>query len=193
MRKLSVLVLVAAMCCVLSTLGCDKIVESLSQSKKPVTITSADGTVQVTVPGNWKKMTNLHEDGMLQAAAVREENYIVVIPDNKADLDDEMTLEGHSDITRSAILENIKDGQQTAGPIMLTINGRLCNTNCATWSAASKSFISILRLTAMTNSTKSWPGPCRQITRKTSPFWNRSSIALRKPKRNNVKPLITQI
>jgi len=124
MRKLSVLVLVAAMCCVLSTLGCDKIVESLSQSKKPVTITSADGTVQVTVPGNWKKMTNLHEDGMLQAAAVREENYIVVIPDNKADLDDEMTVEGHSDLTRSTILENIKDGQQTAGPINLTINGR---------------------------------------------------------------------
>ena len=124
MRKISALALMAIVCFVLSTAGCDKIVEGLSQSKNPVTITSDDGKVQATTPGNWKKRTDLHEDGMLQAANAIEENYIVVIPDNKADLDDEMTVESHSDLTRSTILESIKDGQQTAGPIMLTINGR---------------------------------------------------------------------
>lgn len=110
--------------CVLSTIGCDKIAESLSQSKNPVTITSADGKAQVTTPGNWKKRTDLHEDGMLQTADIIGENYFVVISDNKADLEDGMTVEEHSDLTRSTIMANVKDCQQTAGPIMLTINGR---------------------------------------------------------------------
>lgn len=124
MRKMSVLMLIAIVCFALSTAGCDKIAESLAQSKKPVTITSADGKVQATIPGNWEKKSGLHEDGLLQAANLREENYVVVIPDNKADLEDGMTVEEHSDLTRSTIMANVKNCQQTAGPIMLTINGR---------------------------------------------------------------------
>jgi len=124
MRKTSVVVLLTAVCCVLLTAGCDKIVEGLFSAKEPVTITSDDGKVQATIPGNWEKKSGLHEDGLLQAANLREENYLVVIPDNKADLEDGMTVEDHSELTRSAILGNLKDGRQTAGPVMLTINGR---------------------------------------------------------------------
>jgi hypothetical protein len=124
MRKLSVVVLAAAMCCVLSIFGCDKIVKVLFSAKEPVTITSDDGKVQATIPGNWEKKSGLHEDGLLQAANLREENYLVVIQDNKADLEDGMTVEEHSDLTRSTIMANVKNCQQTAGPIMLTINGR---------------------------------------------------------------------
>lgn len=124
MRKMSLLSLIAAVCLVLSTVGCDKILEGLAQSKKPATITSDDGKVQATIPGNWEKKSGLHADALLQAANLREENYVVVIPDNKADLEDGMTIEEHSELTRSTIMANVKDCQQTAGPIILTINGR---------------------------------------------------------------------
>lgn len=116
--------LIVVMCCILSTAGCDKIAEGLFSAKEPVTITSTDGKTQVITPGNWEKRTDLHDDAILQAANTREENYIVVISDNKADLEDGMTVEGHSDITRSTFLENVKGCTQTAGPINLTINGR---------------------------------------------------------------------
>ncbi|MEW6026573.1 MAG: hypothetical protein AB1599_04695 [Planctomycetota bacterium] len=124
--NLLVLLLVALVWSALSTVGCDKIKEAFlsAAAKEPVTITSDDGSAQITAPGNWKKRTDLHDDAMLQAADIVGENYIVVLPDSKADLEDGMNINGHSDITRSSIMENIKDCKQTAGPVMLTINGR---------------------------------------------------------------------
>ncbi|HKY63611.1 MAG TPA: hypothetical protein VJR29_09345 [bacterium] len=90
----------------LLTLGCGP------REKGPATrkIVSADGHFEITVPGGWKEEKSLNDSADLQASHRPSEMYIVVLSEPKADLD-EMTLEGHSKLTRQALIDGVKKPQ----------------------------------------------------------------------------------
>ena len=86
-------------------------------------ISSKNGQIQVEVPSSWKTQRDLHDNPDLQVANVWEDNYLIVLSDNKADFDD-LTLEEHSDETRQILLESVDNIQISRGPILLEINGQ---------------------------------------------------------------------
>lgn len=73
-------------------------------------LVSADGRFEITVPGGWKEEKSLNDSADLQASHRPSEMYIVVLSEPKTDLD-EMTLEGHSKLTRQALIDGVKKPQ----------------------------------------------------------------------------------
>lgn len=73
-------------------------------------LVSADGRFEITVPGGWKEEKNLNDSADLQASHRPSEMYVVVLSEPKTDLD-EMTLEGHSKLTRQALIDGVKKPQ----------------------------------------------------------------------------------
>jgi hypothetical protein len=71
---------------------------------------SADGRFEITVPGAWKEEKSLNDSADLQASYRPSEMYFVVLSEPKTDLD-EMTLEGHSKLTRQALIDGVKKPQ----------------------------------------------------------------------------------
>lgn len=85
-------------------------------------ILSANGKLRITVPSAWQEKKGLNDSADLQAAYTPSEMYVIVLSEPKEDLQ-EMTLEGHSKITREALLEGVKDPVVT-GPFALQVDGR---------------------------------------------------------------------
>lgn len=94
-----------------------------SCKRQPATkvITSYDGGFQVTVPGGWKPDNTLHEEAELEVAHHGAKMYAVVLAESKEDFH-EMTLQGHSDLTRGGLKENVTVEKET-GPSSLIIDG----------------------------------------------------------------------
>jgi hypothetical protein len=84
-------------------------------------ITSDDGKIRVTVPGLWMKLQGLNQQASLQAGNKRQEVYLIVITDAKADVPN-LTLEKHHQLTRDRTLEKMKNASATE-PVSLTIDG----------------------------------------------------------------------
>jgi hypothetical protein len=71
---------------------------------------SKDGHFEITVPGAWKEEKSLNDSADLQASHRPSEMYVVVLSEPKVDLDN-MTLEGHSKLTRQALIDGVKNPQ----------------------------------------------------------------------------------
>jgi hypothetical protein len=84
-------------------------------------IASDDGKIKVSVPGTWAKLPELNERASLQVGNKRNEVYLIVLTDTKADLDN-ITLEKHQQRTRDRMLEKMKNASATQ-PVSLTIDG----------------------------------------------------------------------
>jgi hypothetical protein len=82
----------------------------------------SDGRSQIILPKGWKEYRKLHDNAEIQAAHLKKESYVIVLSENKEDFD-EMTLEKHSKLTRTGILESLKKPTINRLPD-LTINGR---------------------------------------------------------------------
>jgi Domain of unknown function (DUF4190) len=83
-------------------------------------IASDDGKIRVTVPGTWTKLPELHKQASLQVGDKSREVYLIVITDNKTDLDG-FTLEKHHQQTRDRMLQTMKNASATE-PVSLTID-----------------------------------------------------------------------
>jgi hypothetical protein len=103
----------------LSLLACSKIEESVAGG--PQVLRSADGTLEITVPGGFK-VDKLNDQAAIQAANRMGELYVVVVSEPKEDLS-EMTLQKLSDVARGTQLRSMKDSKEE-GPVTRTINGR---------------------------------------------------------------------
>lgn len=88
----------------------------------PTVLTSPDGRFQLTVPGDWRKETELNEQASMQASHRVRETYVVVLSESKSDFADEMTLERFTSTTRNNMLAGIRSAQ-SAEPQPVTING----------------------------------------------------------------------
>lgn len=106
-------------------LGCNvfnKIKQEMESSQTPQIITSDDGKHQITVPGDWKKQTNLNDQASIQAAKPRAELYVVVITDGKDGFGDTVNLDFVTDSVRKNLTESVV-GAVFSEPIPVTING----------------------------------------------------------------------
>ncbi len=76
--------------------------------KKPQTIKFLDESFSVLKPSSWSEKSDLNDQADLQMADYYKEAYVVILSENKHDFDD-ITLEGHSDLTRSSIRDGVKN------------------------------------------------------------------------------------
>src|SRR5882724_10584665 len=86
--------------------GCQKLSDTLSQPAQ--TLKSADGTLELVVPGEWDGKEKLNDQAVLQASRPGGELYVIVLTEAKEDLAD-MTLDKFSQVTRTLQLQSMKD------------------------------------------------------------------------------------
>jgi hypothetical protein len=84
-------------------------------------IVSADGKERILAPANWKSLPELNEAASIGAGAESQQEYLIVLSQNKADLAD-FTLEKHHQSTRDQMIGKLKDGSATSWK-PLTIDG----------------------------------------------------------------------
>ena len=97
--------------------------ENFDQSATGFTkeIASPDGKEKILVPTNWKSLPELNEMASISAGNKFQEEYLIVLSENKADLED-FGLEKHHQFTRDEAVANLKDGSATP-TTTLTIDG----------------------------------------------------------------------
>jgi hypothetical protein len=84
-------------------------------------IASADGKERILAPASWKPLPDLNEGASLAAGNKFQEEYLIVLSENKADLED-LDLGKHHQLTREQTVGNLKGG--SASPVIsLTIDG----------------------------------------------------------------------
>lgn len=83
-------------------------------------ITSANELCSLKIPGNWSTMRDLNSDASLQVGNGFREEYLIVLVDRNFEYDG--TLEEHSDLTSSFILEGLSGAEDT-GAEPTTIGG----------------------------------------------------------------------
>lgn len=71
---------------------------------------SNDGLCQISLPAGWSTQTNLHADANIQVANIHDGLYLIVLTESKSDFEN-MSLEGHSELTRQRFLNNLQNGQ----------------------------------------------------------------------------------
>jgi len=108
-----------------AVLGCslvNKIQKEVAKTQTPQTLTAADGSCQITVPGDWKTLPELNAEATLQAGNLFGERYIVVIREGKEDYGKKADLNFFTNLVR----DNFK--QMAAEPVLsepvsVNING----------------------------------------------------------------------
>ena len=98
-----------------SLAACDQ-VQQIPQLKqllgKPEKITFLNDSFAVTMPASWSTRTDLNDVADLQMGNLFKEAYAIFISESKIDFDD-ISLEGHSDLTRSFLREGLKNFQES--------------------------------------------------------------------------------
>ncbi len=84
-------------------------------------IASADGKERIVAPSSWKSLPDLNEAAAVAAGNKFQEEYLIVLSENKADLED-LDLKKHHEFTRDHTVGNLKGGSASPS-ISLTIDG----------------------------------------------------------------------
>ncbi|WP_010269079.1 PsbP-related protein [Paenibacillus senegalensis] len=90
-----------------------------------VTLEGTDGLTAITLPPGWQEMPGLNPEASIQAAKVSmsDENYLLVISENKADFSDGTALEDYMGLIKDIqMAQSIENGSFT-DPQASTING----------------------------------------------------------------------
>ncbi len=89
-------------------------------SKRPERAEFLDNSFAVAKPASWSIKRDLNDVADLQMGNFLKEAYAIIISESKMDFED-LSLEGHSDITRSLIREGL-DNYKESGPEYLENN-----------------------------------------------------------------------
>ena len=84
---------------------------------KPEKVEFFDQSFSVIKPASWSLRNDLNDAADLQMGNAFKEAYTIIISEDIADFDN-ISLEDHSDITRSMIKEGLKDWQETEPEIL---------------------------------------------------------------------------
>jgi hypothetical protein len=107
-------------------LGCSSFMEGFKKGidggGTPQTMTSNDGTYQLTVPGNWSKQTDLNSEASFQAANTREELYVIVIKEGKYDFPATANVDTVTKLARDS-MRNTVTNAMISEPTAVNING----------------------------------------------------------------------
>ena len=80
---------------------------------KPRKVEFINNAYSVTMPASWSLRSDLNDVADLQMGNTYKEAYVIVISENKMDFE-KLTLEGHSDLTRSSIKQVLKNYTESA-------------------------------------------------------------------------------
>lgn len=111
--------LVGLLFCLIVGVG---VLSLLGKRVEPTVVTATDGQSQLTVPTGWKVQEDLNEQAEIQVGNLLQEQYMVVLTENKSDFDD-VNLEQYADGTLGAVLEMVETDEYPT-PRSLTINGK---------------------------------------------------------------------
>lgn len=111
--------LVGLLFCLIVGVG---ILSLLGKRVEPSVVTATDGQSQLTVPDSWKVRTDLNDVAEIQVANLIQEQYMIVLTENKADFDD-VDLDQYADLTLEIALETIVVDEIPAAK-SVTINGK---------------------------------------------------------------------
>ena len=84
---------------------------------KPKKVEFLDQSFSVTMPASWSLRNDLNDVADLQMGNAFKEAYTIIISENKMDFDD-ITLEGHSDLTRATIMQGLKNFHESNQEIL---------------------------------------------------------------------------
>ncbi|MBU2711364.1 NINE protein [Zooshikella harenae] len=87
-------------------------------------IISADGRLSVTVPSRWNVIKQLNEEAVLQAAQLRDENYLIVLAESKIDFEESISVREYGELVSNIILSSLEQSELIAGPTSLEVNGQ---------------------------------------------------------------------
>jgi hypothetical protein len=82
---------------------------------KPYEVVAADGSIRLTVPGQWKELSELNDSAVLQVGRRVMARYAIVLVDEREELPDESSLEEISKTGRTALLSGLTNAKET-GP-----------------------------------------------------------------------------
>ncbi len=91
-----------------------------SISNEPKKIEFLNNKFAISIPASWSTLNDLNEMAEIQVGNLFKEAYTIILSENKMDFSD-MTLQLHSDITRSLIQEGLENYQQSA-PEQIKVN-----------------------------------------------------------------------
>jgi hypothetical protein len=94
----------------------------LGEEVEPTVITASDRQSQITVPTDWRSQEDLHDEAEIQAGNLRQEQYMIVLTENKSDFVD-TDLERYGEIVSEALVENTETDKLPETKSM-TVNGR---------------------------------------------------------------------
>lgn len=92
----------------------------LGESEKPLTLTDAERTAQITLPAGWKRETDLNDVAGIEASGQFSSRFAVVITEPKSDLPNTDAVR-YSDLTRPDLVKSL--GGDAEGPRRLTVSG----------------------------------------------------------------------
>ena len=84
---------------------------------EPKKVEFLDQSFAVEMPASWSLRSDLNDVADLQMGNSFKEAYAIIISENKMDFD-EMTLQDHSDLTRSVIGQNLKNYHESDQEIL---------------------------------------------------------------------------
>ena len=91
---------------ILGLVACDLL------SKRQERVAFLDNSFAVTKPASWSIKKDLNDVADLQMGNFIKEAYAIIISESKMDFED-LSLEGHSDITRSLIREGLRNYKES--------------------------------------------------------------------------------
>jgi hypothetical protein len=94
----------------------------LGQKVEPTVITASDGQSRVTIPAGWSSQEDLHDEAEIQAANGRQEQYLIVLTENKSDFVD-TDLARYAEIVSESLVETAGMNEAPEAK-SATINGR---------------------------------------------------------------------
>jgi hypothetical protein len=84
-------------------------------------ITSTDGAVRISVPGNWYEMPQLNAQAIVRVGNKSKEQYLIVLAIGKSDFEN-MTLQKRHQTARDRMLQSMKNASGSE-PVAVTIGG----------------------------------------------------------------------
>lgn len=108
LTAIAILVLFTCSCAVMK-----EIQKSAEKAKEPKIFNANDGSCQLTAPGSWSEQKDLNEKAIIQAGNLREEQYLLVLPESKLDFGKSFDINRYAEL----MVETYKDTSNTDAPI----------------------------------------------------------------------------
>lgn len=82
-------------------------------------VVDSDGKTEITLPTGWQPDKRLHDEAQLQAYNPTKEAFVIVLSEERSRLPADVTLAKHSELTRSILMDNLTDADETQ-PLPIT-------------------------------------------------------------------------